>query len=250
MTNNDREHLKKTSVIFFDAGNTLVTIDFETVAKIITSFGYEADPHKLEELEQKARSLVDCPIVVAATEDTNRWIRHYTVILEGVGVKEEAKQWQILGALKEEHQRLNLWRHVDDSTPTVLEELKQRGYRIALISNADGSIESLMETVGLKRYLEFCIDSAVVGVEKPDPKIFDLALARMGVAAENCVYVGDLYHVDVVGARAAGLIPILLDPASRHSDQGCLRIKSLPELLPLLPSCPTKAVAVSISIAD
>ena len=65
------------------------------------------------------------------------------------------------------------------------------------------------------------IDSAVEGVEKPDPAIFRLALERTGVAPEDALYAGDIYSIDVVGARAAGLRPVLVDEGDLYPDADC-----------------------------
>jgi putative hydrolase of the HAD superfamily len=67
-------------------------------------------------------------------------------------------------------------------------------------------------------------------VEKPDPRLFRLALQRAGAAPEEAVHVGDLYEVDVVGARAAGIRAILLDPAGLYPEADCPRVRSLGEL--------------------
>ena len=77
---------------------------------------------------------------------------------------------------------------------------------------------------------EFVIDSGEVGVEKPDPRIFQIALERMGVSAADALYVGDLYEVDVVGARAAGLDVVLLDPSGEHSGRDVKTVRSVAEL--------------------
>ena len=75
------------------------------------------------------------------------------------------------------------------------------------------------------------IDSHEVGVEKPDPRIFDFALEAAGCAPERAVYVGDIYRIDVVGARAAGIPAILFDRAGRATNVDCLTIRSLAELV-------------------
>jgi putative hydrolase of the HAD superfamily len=81
---------------------------------------------------------------------------------------------------------------------------------------------------------ETVVDSSLVGVEKPDPQIFRIALERMGLGPEHAVFCGDLPAVDVEGARAAGLRPVLLD---RHDlyPEICPRVRSLTELPAMLP---------------
>jgi putative hydrolase of the HAD superfamily len=78
------------------------------------------------------------------------------------------------------------------------------------------------------------IDSHVVGVEKPDPAIFGFALRAMDLDPARCLYLGDSIRIDVAGARAAGLTPVLVtpDPTARAGDFP--RIRAVAELLQLL----------------
>ena len=103
----------------------------------------------------------------------------------------------------------------------LLADLARRGYVLGVISNSNGTVEGALEEVGLRRHLAFVIDSAVAGVEKPDPRIFRLALERGGVEAADATYIGDLYHIDVRGAEGAGLNAVLLDPAGAWGDVPC-----------------------------
>ena len=79
--------------------------------------------------------------------------------------------------------------------------------------------------------LDAIFDSHDEGVEKPDPRLFRLALERTGAEARTTVHVGDFYHVDVVGARAAGITPVLLDAADLYPDCDCMRVRSLTGLV-------------------
>ena len=87
--------------------------------------------------------------------------------------------------------------------------------------------------------LDTVVDSHVVGVEKPDPEIFRIALERLSVAAEHAVFVGDVPSVDVAGARAAGIAPILLDRHGMYGDVDAPRLRSLGDLPGLLPDGPS-----------
>jgi putative hydrolase of the HAD superfamily len=126
-----------------------------------------------------------------------------------------------------------LWRTTDENNAATLAQLKERGLTLAIVSNSDGRIESAFRQAGIADYFDFFIDSFDVGVEKPDPKIFRMATERAGVAANEAAYVGDLYAVDVVGARNAGLLPILYDPFDLHPKADCVRIRSIDEMLAL-----------------
>jgi putative hydrolase of the HAD superfamily len=77
---------------------------------------------------------------------------------------------------------------------------------------------------------DLVFDSHQEGVEKPDPRYFQIALDRSGAEAAGTIHVGDLYHVDVVGARAAGITPVLFDVADLYPDADCRRVRSLTQL--------------------
>jgi len=90
-----------------------------------------------------------------------------------------------------------------------------------VISNSNGTVAAILDRLGLGPHLDFVIDSSEVGVEKPDPRIFQIALDRAGLRAHEAAYVGDLYSIDVVGARAAGLSAILMDPGGCWPPRDC-----------------------------
>jgi putative hydrolase of the HAD superfamily len=94
---------------------------------------------------------------------------------------------------------------------------------VGVISNSNRH-RARSRPLGLARHLDFVIDSFEVGVEKPDMRIFELALERAGVEPHQAAYVGDLYSVDVRGARAAGLQGILLDPGGHWGARDCPRV--------------------------
>jgi putative hydrolase of the HAD superfamily len=101
---------------------------------------------------------------------------------------------------------------------------------VGCVSNADGTVGRLLAGAGLAGHLEFIVDSGAVGIEKPDPRIFALALERAGVPPADALYVGDLYPVDVVGARRAGIEPVLLDPLGRYGERDCRTARDVPTL--------------------
>jgi HAD superfamily hydrolase (TIGR01509 family) len=95
----------------------------------------------------------------------------------------------------------------------VLCRLKAQGYRLGVVSNFYGNVEALCDEAGLSPLLDVILDSAVVGLRKPDPRFFQEALARMGVAAQAGVMVGDSFDRDVRPARALGMRTLWLAPA-------------------------------------
>jgi HAD superfamily hydrolase (TIGR01549 family) len=125
-------------------------------------------------------------------------------------------------------------------TPGVISELRQRGFTLAVVSNADGRVPAAIAARGLAEHFAAIVDSHLVGVEKPDPRIFAIALEACGAEPADAVYVGDIYEIDVRGARNAGMTPVLLDPLCAYGEVDCARITALTELLDLLPTRGTR----------
>ena len=108
--------------------------------------------------------------------------------------------------------------------------MKEQGYFLGVISNSIGTIEDQLQHVGLRGYFQAVFDSAIVGVEKPHPEIFQMALASAQAAANEAVFVGDTNATDVGGAQLAGLHGVLMDRVGAYPHAECPRIRSLPEL--------------------
>ena len=129
--------------------------------------------------------------------------------------------------LTELHQERHLWCSVAGDTSQALARLRAAGLRLGVVSNSDGRVEVALEAAGLREYFDVVLDSALVGVEKPDPAIFLAALEALGVRPDEALFVGDLYEVDVLGARAAGMDAVLLCSGDGPPDDRCRTIRSL-----------------------
>jgi len=225
--------------ILLDAGNTLVFVDRHRVLDTYRLHGVEVDEALFLEAEFLAREVLIQRITEGGTgTETHVWRGYFETLFRESGVP--ANQMEDVGAaLVRIHHEDHLWSWVEPGTGRALESLRDAGYRLGVISNADGRIEALLQSRGLREHFEFVIDSHVVGVEKPDPRIFMAGVERMGMAAGECLYVGDLYPVDVLGARGAGLQALLLDPMDRLSHYPVDRVRSVLELPRYLSGGPT-----------
>ena len=123
----------------------------------------------------------------------------------------------------------------DDVVPT-LEHLRDAGFQLAIVSNWDTPLDPLTERLGIAEYFDVITAShdSRVRSEKPDPHIFNYTLAAVGVSAEETVHVGDTYAADIVGAKNAGIRPILLDRDGTQAGRWKEIIQSLSELPELL----------------
>jgi putative hydrolase of the HAD superfamily len=132
--------------------------------------------------------------------------------------------------MQEYHRKFNLWETVPEFVFLALERLRAAGLKLAVVSNANATLVRAFRRLGLAEYFDVILDSAVEGMEKPDRRYFELALERVGAARETTVHVGDFYHIDVAGARSAGLHAILVDERDLYRDADCPRIRSIAKL--------------------
>ena len=123
---------------------------------------------------------------------------------------------------------------VPEDVQRVLPKLKQAGYMMAVISNRDKPFQETLDSHGLSEFFDFSLAGGEVDIYKPDPGIFEHALRRANIRARETVYVGDNYFADVIGARRAGLHPVLVDPNGIFADADCTKIKSFDELLSVI----------------
>jgi putative hydrolase of the HAD superfamily len=212
--------------LFFDAGNTLVFPNFRLIAEKLAVRGPRVTPEDLECGEQKARYQLDDPELIRSSNDHSRWTLYFETIFRHCGVTEPAIVRDVLAELQAIHRISNLWEIVPPEVPAALQELKPR-FRLSVISNANGTVREKLRRVGLLGFFETVLDSHEEGIEKPDPRIFQAALDRTGARADRSLYIGDMYHIDVAGARAAGMEVFLLDPADLHGDKPVRRIPGL-----------------------
>lgn len=214
-------------VLLLDAGGTLVFPDFRRIADEFAKDGCPVSADALVRAEARARFETDRPEIVAVTDDALRWTRYLESLARAAGLPRLPSA--ALARLKAYHDAHNLWDFVPEDVPGALDLLGGR-WRLGVVSNANGTVRAMFERLGLARHFEVIVDSHEEGVEKPDPRLFKVALERMEAGAAETTYVGDLYHVDVAGARAAGLDAVLLDPLDLHADKPVRRIRSLMEL--------------------
>ena len=225
--------LQSIRAILFDAGGTLIHLDSSRICNLLRlQFSIEMALDQFPRAQSLAMARV-AELVEAGAGSTEQLKREfYTTLLPEIGVSKDKLSDAVECAFKLAREEM-LWGQAEEATAPVLNELKRRGYILGVVSNSDGRIEAAFEQAGLTSYFDFYIDSFIVGIEKPDPRIFRLAIERAGVHADGAAYVGDLYPVDVVGARSAGLVPILYDPFDLNRGADCLTIRSISELLVL-----------------
>jgi HAD superfamily hydrolase (TIGR01509 family) len=217
--------------LFLDAGGVLVHPSWTRVSDALARAGIAVEAARLAAAEPHAMRVLDEAVIVGATDDQKRGWMYFNLLLEQAGVPRSPRTDAALEALAAYHQEHNLWEHVDGDVVPALETLRARGLRLVVVSNANGRLRHLFDRLDLTRWFDVLLDSHEWGVEKPDPRLFHHALAESGAAADRTVHVGDLYHVDVAGARRAGLAhAVLFDVAGLYPDADCPRVARLAEL--------------------
>jgi putative hydrolase of the HAD superfamily len=161
-------------------------------------------------------------------EKINFYAEYATMILQGAGIEiNRDTALQILAKIRQHKWEFKVY---DDTLPT-LKELKNRGLIIGLVSNVVKDMEPTYTELGILAYLDFKVTSSEVGSDKPQPEIFMAALDKARVKPEESIFVGDQYHLDIVGARGVGIKAVLLDRNDYSPEiTDCPRIHSLTEI--------------------
>jgi putative hydrolase of the HAD superfamily len=226
--------LDELDAVFFDAGNTLITLDHDLVCGVLAAEGIGASPETLVRAEAAARPQLSAYLGDGGSSEGRDTFTFYVArILEGLGLHAgtaSARAPGIVGTLRHDVGTRRLWSRVLPGVPAALAALREAGLRLVVVSNSDGTVEEGLSALGLRDQLLGVIDSTVVGSEKPAPAIFRHALAVAGTPPERTVHVGDLYAIDVLGARGAGLHAVLLDPFGDWHAVDCPTTPDVPAL--------------------
>ena len=210
-------------------------MNYPAIAGHLEGRGHAIAVEAIEEAELRARVRLDADLARGASTEGRAAQDSYLVyLLEGLGITAPTEIEAAAGFRRSYNAPAGLFNVADpDALPAIL-RVKAAGLVAGVVSNSNGCARALLAGAGLGDALDFVIDSAEVGVEKPDPKIFRLGLEQAGVAAHEAVYVGDLYSVDVLGSRAAGLGAILLDPRGFWGPRDCDTARDLIEATGLI----------------
>lgn len=218
--------------ILFDAGGIFLLPDPTVLGPLLAYHG--GDPS--ESAHRRAHYAgMAAKSATGATEKF--WDDYNLAYVRSVGVHDHEVELaaDVLGRSRNAH----TWRWPIPESVSALRKLHDAGMPMGIISNASGQIASVLARSGVCQVGEgagtpvrVIIDSHIVGVAKPDPRIFDFALEFFeGIDRSRIAYIGDSVTMDVGGARAAGLHPILLDPHDDHPTADFDRLQSLEDLL-------------------
>lgn len=236
--------MKGLKAIFFDAGHTLLRAHpsvAEIYARVTRDLGVDVSPRIFERefmplfMEYVKEYVADPRHVLSSDEqDVLFWRgvlrKLYERLSEVQGL--EFERW--FQSLYSTFGGPEVWRLYED-VPSVLEELRRRRYRLGIVSNWDTRLRGIAAGLGLESWVDVIVISSVVGVRKPDPRIFQRALEAVGVAPREALHVGDLPEEDIEGARGAGLHAAWINRENRIAlsvlPEGVLVLNGLSDLL-------------------
>ncbi|MBN1315482.1 MAG: HAD-IA family hydrolase [Anaerolineales bacterium] len=201
--------------LLFDAGGTLVFPDESFLIEEARNHGMTLTPDQLFEGYYRTvyrwdRTAQSCP----KHPPLNPWPRGYAhTLFETLGITNPITD-RIAETFNVKHKKENLWTYTLPEVKEVLTFLSRQGYRMSVLSNSDGRTREVFchPQVGLAGFFERIFDSKLIGYEKPDPRIFEHVLAELKLRPAEVIYIGDVFWVDIQGARRAKLRAIHLDP--------------------------------------
>jgi putative hydrolase of the HAD superfamily len=212
--------------VLFDAGGIFIVPDPAAIGLVLGPLGASVDTNSVVRAHYAALNTLERPVLLEESPAIERldWTVYRRALAASCGVP-AAKLDTAVEGLGRIWSPL-LWRHRLEESVAALWLLYRAGVPIGVVSNAAGQVEAQLRYHGICQVgdgagvpVSCVIDSTVVGIEKPDPRIFEPALAALGMAASSRIaYVGDSVVNDIGGARAAGLTPLLYDPHGDRAD--------------------------------
>jgi HAD superfamily hydrolase (TIGR01549 family) len=222
---------KTIDAVFFDFGDTLVSLSpskEEIFIKATRSVGLELN---LEAVKLAYR-MIDFQKKYSSIKIRNakqRYCFYYNYnkhLCNALGI---SSYFEKLGPkLFNEFKKKQKWKLINE-VKFVLKELLRRNILLSIVANWDRNLSFEAERLGIKKYFASIITSQEAGFEKPDVKIFNYALKKLSLSARSnyILYVGNEYETDILGARRAGLVPVLIDRGGHYPHADCMRYDSM-----------------------
>jgi putative hydrolase of the HAD superfamily len=224
--------------VLIDVGGVLLLPDHDRIAAALA----QADVHVDRDLLDHAHYAGVAALDQFTEGDREIWVRYNRAFARACNTPEDALD-DAVEHLLNEFATGAVWSRIIPGSVEALQDLAALDVKLAIVSNADGDTEQRLRELGICQIgpgpgveMAAILDSTVVGVAKPDPRIFELALDALDVPAERAMHVGDTPGADVDGARAAGVHPVLLDPFELHTDLDVERVGSLADVVGLVQS--------------
>lgn len=224
--------------IFFDAGYTLINVYGCRKTELLRRL---CEPYVMQKLtdQQWWKGALKAEIYYQLASFRPKYVKtkqylfnYYRIGLTAAGLSPDQAKQTANRIVLHGKKPPKTYQLIEDAIPT-LAHLKQSGYRLAVISNWNGTLERVFAELGIAHYFDLLVDSHVVGVRKPRPEIFQYALGKLRLEPNEAIHIGDSYYADVLGAKKAGMDAILYDPfgslGKRFRCKSIVRLKQLIE---------------------
>lgn len=219
--------MQKKPYLLLDAGGTVLFPKFNWISSVLLSKGFEVDPVKIfkefsylnYQIDDALRKGKDNPW------DDEGFLKTLALRLS---IPEKIAEEVSSIVIKEEIEN-GLWASTD-TVKNALKSLKNEGYSMSIVSNSDGRVENMIKDVRLREYFDKVYDSYIVGYSKPAKEIYELALKELSLDAQDALFVGDMFYIDVLGANSCGIAAVHLDPFGYYQSWKGTRIKGVEEL--------------------
>jgi HAD superfamily hydrolase (TIGR01549 family) len=232
--------MKRYSTIVFDVGGTLLRFNLDALARAYVDAGarygasldWARTREVLAELERELPMRTRQRLISLESDNGEGfWNDFYGEGFRRLSITADVSD--AAANIRVHFQRGEFETVFDDVIP-ALDALTARGFALGILSNFSPNCEDVLRRVGVHRYFSFFVVSAVAGVEKPDPRIFDLAVRAANRPRAELVYVGDSMFHDIEGAQRAGIDAVLVDRPNQYSDWNGARVQNLGELIEYL----------------
>lgn len=216
-------------MVIFDVGGTLIE-PYPPVGEVYSAagekYGMHADPAEIQCIFGDMLAMHERQAALIASGDEKAWWSGFVSSVMGQAAGRLANFNDFFEEVYEHFEYRDSWRFFPE-TEEVLEALRSKGFRMAVASNWDSRLIALCKDMGIDKYFEFMVVSALVGVAKPDPGIFRIVLQKAGLSSEEALYVGDNLENDGYGARNAGIPAVIIDRRDRVKTDFCPVVRSL-----------------------
>jgi len=222
--------MNEKTFLIFDAGGVLVFPDYDLMAEIANHAGILTTSSEIA--RQHAVLFRNFDEYIAQNHqipDIQYFFDIFKQVTDSIPKAKAAYERTL-----QEDQDNHIWATTQPWVASTLHMLKTQGYQMAVVSNSEGRVDQILRDLGLREFFEIVVDSHYEGVEKPDTRIFEIALQRLNLDPKEAIYIGDIFYIDVWGANQAGLGAIHLDRMKLYDDWDGIHVPSIQEIPDLL----------------
>jgi putative hydrolase of the HAD superfamily len=218
--------------IMFDAGGVLWDLrptHEDLFARTLSANGVKGDPARLKSAMAQAERAMDQEFsLLQGSDETEFWLKYDRMVLDILGAELDLHRFSsdLTTEFRKVARETESWVAFDDAVPT-LEAARKRDFSMGMVSNATDLARKVLANLDMEKYFDFVVISEEVGIRKPDPRIFRMALDMAGATAGRSLFLGDKLSTDILGATGAGMRAILVDRNDVFPDTEFARIRSL-----------------------